>query len=184
MAKKEVDFDQVREQYNAMAEQFDTLLLGSSSADNKPLSSYAPFLKQGNDYFVFISELASHTQNLQSNPQCSVLFIQDEKEAKHLFARQRLTLECEVVEVDRHTERFEQVMDGFVVKFGKFMSMMREMQDFHLFRLSPVSGNYVAGFAQAYELSGDDLSQVRHRNDIGHRRSDGETASSEDMQAS
>lgn len=183
MKKQEPDFEKIQQDYSVMPEQFDSLLLGTVSAENKPLASYAPYLKQGNDYFVFISELAHHTRNLQANPACSVLFIQNEQDAQHLFARQRLTLDCEAVEIDRHTERFEQVMDGFVEKFGKFMTMMREMQDFHLFRLTPLNGNYVAGFAQAYEISGSDLGEVKHRNEQGHRRGDGKTANAEEMQS-
>ena len=57
-------------------------------------------------------------------------------------------------------------------KFGNFMGMMRNLNDFHLYRLSPQTGSYVVGFARAYTLSGEGLSEIRHRTDEGHRSVD------------
>lgn len=150
-------------------EAFQSLLIASCNASGLPEASYAAYIDEAGDYYVYLSELAAHTQNLQENPRCSVLFIEDEQAADHLFARQRLVYQCDVAEVSRQTPRFEEIMDLFEAKFGGFMKMMRKLEDFHLFRLVRVKGKFVAGFAQAYEISGNTLDEVKHRNEKGHR---------------
>jgi putative heme iron utilization protein len=101
---------------------------------------------------------------------CSVLFIESEAQAQHLFARRRLTLQCTAHEHERGSERFE-LMDGFEARFGPF-SMLRRLGDFHLYALHPHSGSYVAGFARAYTLQGEDLGEIAHRREQGHRSPD------------
>lgn len=43
------------------------------------------------------------------------------------------------------------------------------MKDFHLYRLHPLRATYVAGFAKAFVIEGENLDKVRHLNDVGHR---------------
>lgn len=74
-------------------------------------------------------------------------------------------------------------MDRFVEKFGNFMSMLRKLTDFHLYQLRPRSGAYVAGFAQAFTLGGEGLTDIRHRKEQGHRRSDSAASASMDAMA-
>lgn len=163
------DAEAIRQSYQAFAEDFETLLMATSNSSGLPEASYATYIKDAGDYYVYLSELARHTGNLLEHPHCSVLFIENEQDAKHLFARKRLTYQCETNEVERGSAHFEQIMDKFEEKFSNFIEMLRHLEDFHLFRLKPVKGNYVAGFAQAYEISDPKLNTVKHRNEKGHR---------------
>lgn len=167
------DLQDVREACLAFPGRFKTLHLATLGRDGEPEASYAPYVADQGRYYVFLSELARHTSNLRESGRCSVLFIESEDEAKHLFARQRLTLLCQARVCARDDRRFEAVMDAFTQRFGRFMDVIRPLQDFHLFELQPLQGAYVAGFARAYTLGGDDLGELRHRNDAGHRTPDG-----------
>lgn len=160
----------VRHACLALAARFRTLQLATVAADGQPEASYAPFVTDQGFYYVYLSQLARHTGNLRHSGKASVMFIQPESEASHVFARERLTLVCQVHEHPRDSPRFEQVLDLFDVRFGKFMDVIRPLQDFGLFELRPAKGSYVAGFARAYTLEGADLSHVEHRKDQGHRR--------------
>jgi putative heme iron utilization protein len=163
---------EVRQACLALAARFQTLHLGTVTKDGQPEASYAPYVTDQGFYYVYLSQLARHTGNLRDTGKASVMFIQPESEATHVFARERLTLTCEAQEHPRGTPRFEQVIRLFDERFGKFMQVIRPMQDFGLFELRPVKGSYVAGFARAYTLAGADLSHVEHRRDEGHRRED------------
>lgn len=163
------DLKAVQAACQAFPERFKTLYLGTCSQDGQPEASYAPFVTEDGQYYVYLSDLARHSANLRHNPLCSVLFIEPEDEAQHLFARKRLTLRCAVRECERSSEHFENVLDLFEARFGKFMEAIRPLQDFRLFELSPQSGSYVAGFAKAYALEGQDLTTVRHRQEQGHQ---------------
>jgi len=79
--------------------------------------------------------------------------------------------------IGRQDARFAGILDRFAEKHGKFMDMMRDLQDFHLFRLVPERASYVRGFAEAFELTGERLEQIRHLNDKGHRAGSRDTAS-------
>lgn len=169
---KDTEMHQVQEACRAFPSQFQTLHLGTVSAQGLPEASYAPFVADAGRYYVYLSELARHTANLRCNGRASVLFIESEAQAKQVFARQRLTLACTALEYPRATAPFERVLDRFEQRFGKLMEVIRPLSDFHLFELTPTSGSYVAGFARAYALDGADLEDLRHRNEQGHRSPD------------
>lgn len=149
-----------------------TVLIASTNANHSPEASYAPYVEFEGKYYIFISELAAHTQNLLQTQTCSLLFIEDEANTNNLFARKRVSLQCTAQAVDRNSATYQSVLALFHARFGKFIQLLQSLPDFHLFCLSPNSGNYVAGFGQAYSLSGSDLSQLQHRNpEAGNIRS-------------
>ena len=157
------DLSSVRQACRDFPARFQSLQLATVSADGEPEASYAPFVSDRGCYYVYLSDLARHSANLRETARASVLLIESEEQAKHPFARERLTLRCEVGECPRDTGRFDAVLDLFEQRFGKFVQMVRPLGDFRLFELSPVSGSYVAGFARAYVLDGEDLVNIRHR---------------------
>lgn len=157
---------------SAFHRQFQSLQLATVSADGIPEASYATFVEYDHHFYVYVSELAAHCANLQQHPRCSVMFIESEQQASHPFARKRLVLQCTAHEVARDDTTFQQVMDKFHAKFGNFMQVIAKLADFHLYALTPVEGSYVAGFAKAYRLTGQDLAEVSHRNEQGHRAPD------------
>ena len=166
------DLNAVMAECKSFSQRFESLHLATCNAAGEPEASYAPYLEVAGNYYIYVSELSAHTANLGLTGRCSALFIESEDDAKLLFARQRLTLQCQVRECARDSAEFEALMDKYVDKFGNFMSMMRKLSDFHLYELKPQTASYVVGFARAYTLSGEGLSEIRHRNDGGHRSAD------------
>lgn len=175
MGTNAIDLEAIAAECCEFVSQFQSLQLATVSTEGMPEASYAPFLKSGRDFYVYVSELSRHTSNLSSNPLASVLFIENEDDAGHLFARRRLTYQCRCEEIRRGSGAFDETMDQIEGHFGKFIRMLRNLEDFHLFRVMPHSGTYVAGFARAFELVGENLDAVRHIKDAGHRSKDKET---------
>jgi heme iron utilization protein len=141
-----------------------TLLLSTATLSGIPDLSYAPFIRGGSDcFYVFISELAAHTDNLFTNPQASIMFVRPESESSNLFARERAIYDCTVMEINRDDERFSIHLKALQDQFGEIVGVLRSLSDFHLFALSPESGRYVAGFGQAYTINAKDgtLSSLR-----------------------
>ncbi|GAB4272550.1 MAG: hypothetical protein Kow0065_21740 [Methylomicrobium sp.] len=169
MSESSVNFDQVRDACRGLTDSFDSVLMATVGEDGKPEASYAAYVKHEGDYYVYISELAAHTRNLSANGNVSLLFIEDESDASHLFARQRVTFQGLAEEVERDSEPFKQVMNLFQQKFGQFIEMLKKMEDFHLFRIHPTKGSFVQGFARAFTIQGEALNEFRHVNDTGHR---------------
>ncbi|MGL4381919.1 MAG: heme utilization protein HutZ [Vibrio sp.] len=150
-------------------QQRQTLQLATVDAEGRPNVSYAPFVQNQQGYFVLISRIARHARNLEVNPQVSIMLIEDEAQAKLLFARKRLTFDSVASIIERDSELWQQVIAQMGERFGEIIDGLSQMQDFILFRLQPEQGLYVKGFGQAYQVSGDDLVDFVHLQE-GHRK--------------
>ena len=176
MTEKQSKLEKAQLAHRDFLESFKTLQLATIDKEGLPDASYSPYVKIENDFYVYVSELATHTYGLITNNDAAVFFVQNEDEAKHLFVRRRLSYKCKVAEVSRGSDLFESTLDSFEEKFGKkFISMLRGLEDFHLVKLTPNSGTFVNGFGQAYNLSGDGMNTLSHKNDVGHRSSSAKT---------
>lgn len=164
-----IDLDTVRAELEALPQRFQTLLMATANEAGEPNASYAAYVREGADFYVYVSELAAHTRNLATQGQASVLFIENEADCKNLFARRRATFQCTAHPIPREDGRFAGIIDAFTAKFGATMDVLRDMRDFHLYRLHPLKCTYVAGFARAFVVDGEALGTVRHINDVAHR---------------
>ena len=131
-----------------------TLILSTASANCVPDISYAPFVRDhAGVFYIYVSELASHTANLLNNPQASLIFLRPESESPNLFARERAVFSCHVKEIARDDDCYTTRLNALQDKFGEVVSLLRSLPDFHLFALNPESGRYVAGFGRAFTIN-------------------------------
>ncbi len=156
------DLRQVYEDLTRFREGFSTLLMATIGADAEPEASYAPFVEESGEFYIFVSELSSHTSNLMESGRVAVLFIEDESSTRNLFARRRLSYQCRAEEVARTTDGFETILGRFEGRFGGLITTLKGLSDFHLIRLSPRSARYVTGFAKAFAIDDVALAQIRH----------------------
>jgi putative heme degradation protein len=158
-----MSLEKAQESYQHFTSSFQSLVLGTAGKDGEPLSSYAPFIEdEQRNFYVYVSELSKHTQHLRECERASVLFLQDESETKQIYARSRLNYTCDIEQIDRESQAFEDYMVKFADKFGGIIKSLKGMGDFKLFRLKPKDGRFVMGFGSAFEIKGDDLSQLVH----------------------
>ncbi len=134
-----------------------TVLLSTVSAQSVPECSYAPYVRDEKGvFYIFVSDLATHTRNMLHKPSASVLFIRAEKEVQNLFARERVVFECTVKEVLQEDERYHKQLQLMNEKFGSTVELLRSLPDFHLLALVAVNGKYIAGFGQAFSINVED----------------------------
>lgn len=160
MASDASSLEQVMQEMQQFRQRFDSILLATVDAEGIPEASYAPALWQDECYWIFISELARHTQNLQHNPRVSVLLIADESESRQIFARPRLSLQCDAKRISPESDEYPPRLDQMQQKFGNMLGMLRTLPDFHLVKLIPLRGHYVRGFGQAFSFSGCGKTQI------------------------
>jgi len=143
-----------------------SLMLSTLDKEGLPCSSYAPFTIYQQHLFIFISELALHTQHLIDHPQASILLIEDEDNCDDVFARIRLIYQIKADAISRETELWPQVIEEMTTRLGDRVTLLSQLSDFILFQLTPLFGRYVKGFGKAYELTGDSLmlESVEHIN--------------------
>ncbi len=140
-----------------------SLQIASITIDGLANIGYAPFINdnEGN-FYIFVSHLASHTQDLINSNQVAILLTEDEQDTKQIFARTRATYSCSVSQVSSSDPLFNERLDQFEGNFGSVIPLLRGLPDFILFRLSPTSGRFVMGFGQAYDLGGAALQDLAH----------------------
>jgi len=133
---------------------FQTLMMASTTPEGVPHASTAPFVREGNRFYLLISTIAQHGRNLLSMERVSLLFAEDEQGCAQPFARKRVTLDATVSEIGRSTGTFETIIERFKERFdADLVEGLSGMGDFHLFELSVQSGSAVTGFGRAYRLN-------------------------------
>lgn len=138
-----------------------TAIIGTLDKNNHPFSSYAPYVYDANRFYVYISDIATHTKNLNANPKASLFFIEDESKTDNLFARKRVSLQCDSFKIERKSERFETVLELFLQKFDASMvANLKRMSDFNLYEFRVTYGEATFGFGKAYFIGGEHMDEL------------------------
>lgn len=125
-----------------------TLMLSTIAKNHEPAISYAPYIMKASDIYIYISQTANHYQNLMDNPACAIMIIEDEHEAKTIFARQRVSFIADAT----HVKEDEEVYQWFKeIQDEKMVERLRQM-DFSFFKLTIKKGRLVKGFGQASDI--------------------------------
>lgn len=150
---------------------FQSLVIGTQGSNDYPFSSYAPFYYDGVLIYIFISDIATHAKNIQTTHKASALFIEDESKSANIFARKRISLQCDVTPIQRDDEKFQSIMKAFEDKFDpSLIKMLTGMKDFNLYALRPIYGEATFGFGEAYTIGGEKMNiLVPRKTPGGHK---------------
>jgi len=141
-----------------------TAIIGTLDSHNHPFSSYAPYVYDENRFYVYISDIATHAKNLQKNPKVSLFFVEDESKTENMFARKRVSLQCDSQKIARGSERFERVLELFSQKFdAKMVATLKQMVDFNLYEFKVTYGEATFGFGKAYLVGGKNMDELVER---------------------
>lgn len=127
-----------------------TVILSTMTKNGEVDTSYSPYFFDGNDYYILISDLAPHSQNMKDNSNISFLIIDDESNTKNIYARRRLSFHATTSIVERESELFDNIIDQLAKRVSKMVYMLAEMKDFNLFKIRPTVGRLVLGFGKTY----------------------------------
>ena len=165
MNLSEKEKKELQEEYKKFFINIRSLVLSTIDKTGQPQSSYSPFVTdEQKNFYIFVSFLAYHTNNLLNFRKAGVMLIESEEKTDNIFSRKRIIFECEVEKVSRNEEKWEKIMKKFDDSFGQIMSTLRMLSDFQLIRLRPISGRFIKGFGSAFEISGREMDQLIHLN--------------------
>lgn len=117
-----------------------------------PEASYAPFIYAEEALYIFISQLASHTDNLMRSSTVGVMLIEDEVNSRNPFARNRIMLQCVAKEIQADASGYKSLLLRYREKHGPTVDLLCSLSDFKLFRLTPQQGRLVIGFGRAFTI--------------------------------
>ena len=138
-----------------LIENTQSVILATLDAEGNPVASYAPFVHLDGSFQILVSFMARHTRNLRDRKKVSVMLIEDESVAKQIYARDRLTLDCEVVQVEPESDLWNRAVEELKNRHGKVIDVLSGLNDFIMFDLQPTKGSYVNGFGSAYSVNPD-----------------------------
>ncbi|MEZ8823940.1 heme utilization protein HutZ [Vibrio amylolyticus] len=136
---------------------------------NVPHVSYAPYAHTSHGYFILISDIAQHGQNLKRAKSVSIMMIEDESAARSIYARRRLSFDSQATCIDKQSAMGQEGIEALRQRFGEIIENLSTLDDFNLYQLVPEQGRYVKGFGKAFHVSGDDLLSFLHLSE-GHVR--------------
>lgn len=148
------------QKYRELIQSQQILLLSTITDQGEPEASYAPCVRDEHGvFYIYVSDLAAHTNNMLQKGCASILFLREENKTSNQFARERVIFQCKVDEVQQDDARYERQLQIMRDKFGETVELLRRLSDFHLLALIPVNGKYIAGFGQAFAINviGDSL---------------------------
>lgn len=152
-APKIIKKDKAQEELNVFLNNIKTVILSTVSSDGEPFASYSPFVQDENgNFYVFISTSVQHSHNMYNTGKAHLLFIEDESDTKHIYARRRLYFKAKAEKFDENDARTEEITQLFEARFGKEAALLREMPSSRIYKLIPSDGNFVIGFGAAYKL--------------------------------
>lgn len=144
----------IHDNIRALFDATQTCMLATLDDTGHPEASTTPYFLYKNTLYVFISELAAHTQNLKKHEIVSLMLTNDEAQTKNIFARKRLIFKGSASFIQRDSKEFDEVMPLFEKNRGKTLALLKSLKDFHLVAITARSGTYVEGFGAAYSFQG------------------------------
>ena len=136
-----------------------TASLSTLNQQRLPEVSLVPFVYYQQSFWIYVSRLSQHTQNLLEQRAVSLLIHGSEDSSPNVFAIQRLIVECDAAEFDcqQNGQYAEEVFQCMSDRLGKTVGLLRQLPDFYLFSLTPKTGRLITGFGKAFTINFEDL---------------------------
>lgn len=129
--------------------------------DGAPLVSMIAYLPEEDfsTFYIHVSQLAQHTRAMQADSRVGLLISQADDGRADPQTLTRISIMGEVEQVAKDNARYPEIQAQYISRFPQSAPLFG-FGDFGLWRIIPNSARYVAGFAQAFNLTPDALKRV------------------------
>ncbi|WP_055070468.1 HugZ family protein [Clostridium massiliamazoniense] len=129
-----------------------TLMISSLDKDNKARISYSPFVNIEDKFYIYISKIAEHYNNIVNNPEVSIMIIEDEQDVDITFARERVSFNGTA----KILKDNEAIIEKLSERQGKSIMDVLVGLDFDVFEIEVKEGRLVKGFGKAFDVKFED----------------------------
>lgn len=132
--------------------------IGTLRADGGPLVSQVLFAAAPDfsDFYILISRLAQHTQDILLDPRVSLMIAQADDGIIDPQTLARVSLRGEAHPVLHDHPHYATARAAYLEKFPQ-STMLFQLGDFALYRVEAHTARYVAGFGKTFNLLAADL---------------------------
>ena len=167
VADNEKPLDKIQKSMFRFVDNLNSAIISSVHSNGQCVSSYAPFIREDDKVYLCISSVSEHFESISDNPnKISIMFIEDEENAKTAFARVRLSVKCDSEFLSNEQEK-QVIWDKLSnkLKGESSIAYVRTLKDFHILKATFKDGRFVKGFGAAYDTKGlEVISQADNKN--------------------
>ena len=128
-----------------------------------PEISYSPcIVDEDKNIYILVSTLSKRTKSLLTENNVSLMFIEPEEQCEEIYVRTRLIFLCSTSLILRWNGVWWLKIPLFKEKFGDIIDTLTSLEDFKMFRFTPIRGTFVKGFGKAFTIEGKELDQISH----------------------
>jgi heme iron utilization protein len=126
-----------------------------------PFVSMTPFavLPDGTGFVIHVSRLATHTKDMTTNPNVSLLIMAPRAPDVLPQALARITIQGQAKQCVEPSPAHADAKAAYLARFPDSADLFG-FADFSLFVIEPASARFIGGFAQAASLSPDTLERI------------------------
>jgi putative heme iron utilization protein len=110
-------------------------------------------------FYIHVSRLGRHTRDMEHNPHVSLLITETDDQRLDPQTLARLAIQGMAELLSRNAADYAHVKHVYCKRFPESEALFT-LGDFNLWRITPKSGRYVAGFARAFNLVPELLGKV------------------------
>lgn len=125
---------------------------------NLAMVAYA-FADDFSAFYVHVSKLGKHTRDMESDPHVSLLMTETDDRRADPQTLARVALQGTAEVLPRDALNYSLIKDMYLRRFPEAQQLF-SLGDFNLWTITPKSGRFVAGFAQAFNLAPEALKKV------------------------
>jgi hypothetical protein len=114
---------------------------------------------EGTAFYIHISRLAHHTQNIARDSRVSLLLSESDDGTRNPQTLARVSIQGDAVLMNEASGEYESARTAYITKFP-FAAMNFSLGDFGLYKIEPHAARFVANFGQIYNLTLDDFKQA------------------------
>ena len=129
--------------------------------DGAPLVSMVAYLPEDDfsAFYIHVSRLAQHTQGMLADARVGLLVSEKDDGRPDPQTLARISILGTAEQVDPEQPEYSTIRSNYMARFPQSAPLF-SFGDFGLWRIVPRSARFVAGFAQAYNLTPDALMRI------------------------
>ena len=102
-------------------------------------------------FYIHVSRLGKHTTDMEQNPHVSLLIMEADDRRPDPQTLARVSIQGTAEILPRNSSDYMQVKELYISRFPEAEQLF-SLGDFNLWKITPKSGRFVAGFGRAFNL--------------------------------
>jgi heme iron utilization protein len=129
--------------------------------EGQPNLAMAAFVaaKDFSAFYIHVSRLGKHTRDMENDPRVNLLIAETDDHRADPQTLVRVSIQGTAEVVSRNTPEYTQIKEMYLERFPEAEPLF-SLGDFNLWKITPGSGRFVAGFARAFNIDPETLKKV------------------------